>query len=793
MPQTATKSVESLLEQGLTALDAGKFEEALTSWNKVLELDPGNVRAARLVQELRALIRDGESTNLTPASGEFVVVVDDDAPELAAAEKSSSLIARGALDRLRQFAESASERAEELERQLAERGDETLQLKSALGAKDKEVIEAREASLVLERRVTTLENERRDLERFKRQRERQASELELSLAEAKAAERKLAEDLKIASQARDELNEHLATREADLASMQSALQAETEAAKEARAAAAEAADELETLRAAVESLRSEQATAATQLEEREQTLEAQRDEITTLSNAVAEHEDAIEALDAQLASVTAERDAHAETIAGLRANLEALEQAAAESASEVERVAEQLAAAAHEAEEKITAAHDALAESQAARNAMRTEMATVVTDLDNIRTSASEFEARIAALEASLEAEREARAQAEAARDALSTSQKDVERTMEEQQAAATEAHEVAEAAVVELEAARDELVASEERAAALEAELKAARDAAAGVKELTAKLAARDQAVSVLQAAVSDRDQALAAAADGDTEAVARAQAEAAEASALARELNEKVAVLEERLANRDADAAQSVKDEAERTRDADAKMLAQQREIDAMRIRLSAAEGRARDMEAENAELQAIVAAMQSSPVIEMSVSDSYPSARSTTTPHGHIPVAVTNDSGASKVVRPPPVPAGPANTLSLGETHRVEGSPSATMERDPESIELEIDDFEDVSATPAKSSALARLTDEKLTPTERLSWLIDEAPYVSNTATAPDLSAQAAFVLQNIDGNVSFADLIDIVGLPADETAGILVELLTRGIVTSPALQP
>jgi hypothetical protein len=68
------------------------------------------------------------------------------------------------------------------------------------------------------------------------------------------------------------------------------------------------------------------------------------------------------------------------------------------------------------------------------------------------------------------------------------------------------------------------------------------------------------------------------------------------------------------------------------------------------------------------------------------------------------------------------------------------------------------------------------------------------VDETPSLSAKQFDPhqDISSQAAFVLQVVDGNVSLADIIDIVGLPTEETSEILVDLLVRNIITTPSLQ-
>lgn len=88
---------------------------------------------------------------------------------------------------------------------------------------------------------------------------------------------------------------------------------------------------------------------------------------------------------------------------------------------------------------------------------------------------------------------------------------------------------------------------------------------------------------------------------------------------------------------------------------------------------------------------------------------------------------------------------------------------------------------------------SSPRARMADDALAPSDRLAWIIDEVPTLTSDALGDlaNIGAREAFVAQNVDGNVSFADILDIVSLPTDETAAILVDLVNRGLVTSPSL--
>ena len=92
--------------------------------------------------------------------------------------------------------------------------------------------------------------------------------------------------------------------------------------------------------------------------------------------------------------------------------------------------------------------------------------------------------------------------------------------------------------------------------------------------------------------------------------------------------------------------------------------------------------------------------------------------------------------------------------------------------------------------------RSSATARLGYTTLSPAEQLSWLVDEVPRLTNTGAnmirSKQIGAKEAFVVEAIDGSVSFSDIIDVVGLPSQETSAILVDLLRNGVISSPSIE-
>ena len=78
---SAPTQVQSLLEAGLAALDAGDYDTALEKWNEVLKYDPLHMRAAKLVKDLEALVSRARGTRMRQRtnSGDLAVVVVDGA------------------------------------------------------------------------------------------------------------------------------------------------------------------------------------------------------------------------------------------------------------------------------------------------------------------------------------------------------------------------------------------------------------------------------------------------------------------------------------------------------------------------------------------------------------------------------------------------------------------------------------------------------------------------------------------------------------------------------------------
>ena len=89
-------------------------------------------------------------------------------------------------------------------------------------------------------------------------------------------------------------------------------------------------------------------------------------------------------------------------------------------------------------------------------------------------------------------------------------------------------------------------------------------------------------------------------------------------------------------------------------------------------------------------------------------------------------------------------------------------------------------------------AAALTYARLEDRNLSARERISWLIDEVPHRVGDISVSSLTAHEGFILNMVDGQVSFADIMDIVGRRAEETAETLCGLLLRGLITTQSTQ-
>ncbi len=859
-------NIQTLLEEGLAALDAGKYETALECWNEVLARDPGNQRASRLVEELGLLIRDDGDGAIPEVSAGFVVVVgDDDIEPLASGPESES---QHALERLTRLADEQAKENDKLRNSLGQREQDLLVLKEQQQAREQELVEAHGKTVELERQIGDLGARLRELESQGRQRERETADVELRLAERKMFERQTLEQMKEVTDERDahskeirDLRDELdglraqheqTSAEADLArTSQEDLRKELEETRDTLASTQGKADELSEELAEAKKAHDETRNAFAELDENT------KKQIAGLDAEVAERGTRTESLTAELEAVQETRTASEQECATLREKREELEAALTAREAEIERVASELAETVETVQGQLEEAQEALRESQEARGSLRSEMAKAITEYEETHEKAVELEAKHEAdaatlaeirdelertrddaelaktLQENLEAREVELAELAAAHDENVKRTGELEDQLQKafaeheqelEEAGATRAAEVAELAkthtgevesLVEqlstAQAAQEEqrkeleaLAGLQARVTELETELAAeaalAGEPAAALEEETQGTTEREQRIAELESRTTE----LSALADSRSEAVADAERTATEREQRIAELEAELSTNASRVAELEAAAAavsgdaaahetQRLENEDLRARLVEATALSTryeqregglQEEIDSLKISLSAAEGRARNAETETEELRGRAEA----PIIDMRVeSDQTPAVETALpSPSAETPTENVVVSGAFRVAEeeearqgaPPPSPPSSSAPAPPAQPPPIPGAQTAPAP----------------DAASAENSPATRLRDASLAYTDRLSWLVDETPSLSAKQFDPhqDISSQAAFVLQVVDGNVSLADIIDIVGLPTEETSEILVDLLVRNIITTPSLQ-
>ncbi|MFT6395348.1 MAG: chromosome segregation ATPase [Bradymonadia bacterium] len=889
----SNESVEGLLESGLNALDAGNFDDALSQWNLALNQEPGNARAARLVADLEQLISDNRRGTMTIPSGEFVVVVEDDDIELELEAPERKAMTQVFLDKQAADLAELSAENEALDGQVSAANAIALEARKSAVAAEGLLAELKAGQIADAEARAALDVENRDHMRFRRLQRQQVADLELRMAERQAHEKTVLAEIDQRAAERDALKAELeagaaALKEANDAT--SAAVAERDAQKiELEAAAlltaerdsitgelealivadAEKAatittlneslkatsEEIESIKAELDEMRNALTSERAGGDEVREALASVREEAATVAATLAEAqttvrsaETTIHELEADKAAVEAER---AELEKGKAATDEALELAAIDakiSADGVTRLAAELAKAAAEAEEKITVAASALEESQTARSAMRTEMATIVQDLEKAKTQAKQLRVEAEAQQADLATSGKQTGEALAAAEAKAVASEAEAAELAGKIDAAEKAAEDAKTKVAELEVSLAEEKKTREHSAANTAAQAATKISAAHKAVSAAEAAAFSQAAEISRLGAALEAAKAAAPEESAAQAVAEATQNATLLSGQVSTLKERVAQLENTLADTESNSelGQRLKEQDDALVGFNAQMMARdasiaelqaqletrqeahaaqtnatsvraaerdaqvtelegqlheirvaiagkdiqlqelegqvrlasrtqetpslQAEVDRLNVALSASEGRARSADEYVEEMEAQVEKLKASP-IDMYISGSYLGASERSlTPSENVSISgqFAAAEAETKSTGPPPIPQGALGSQS-----------GSTVSTD----------------TPIDSSAVTRLRDESLSAAERLSWLIDEQPYLAkdSTSSRQTLSAQAAFVLQMIDGVVSFADLIDIVGLPADETYAILLDLWERGVITSPSLEP
>lgn len=204
---SAPSQVQSLLEAGLVALDVGDYDTALEKWNAVLEFDPEHPRAAKLVRDLQALVeraRGGRRRQRTN-SGDVSIVVDTpeaDAPEDTAVRETEVPAAdpplhtgswnaatdteRAALVRLQELLGEQEAQSSRVSEELAEARSQVSRLRSELAQRERALLDEREAQIKLDEQVNALRTQVDEARRKAVAAESEAAEAKVTSNELRA-------------------------------------------------------------------------------------------------------------------------------------------------------------------------------------------------------------------------------------------------------------------------------------------------------------------------------------------------------------------------------------------------------------------------------------------------------------------------------------------------------------------------------------------------------------------------------------------------------------------------------
>ena len=143
--------VQQLLESGLSALESGDYPRALECWNEVLTHDPDNVRAARLVSDLNTVLARARSRTAHRSTGVNLAAVPDAGPgrrysteTTAVAWAGASTVEQESLQRLKELLGTSEREHERSRNELAGARLENQQLRNELAQREQELALERE-------------------------------------------------------------------------------------------------------------------------------------------------------------------------------------------------------------------------------------------------------------------------------------------------------------------------------------------------------------------------------------------------------------------------------------------------------------------------------------------------------------------------------------------------------------------------------------------------------------------------------------------------------------------------
>ena len=96
----------------------------------------------------------------------------------------------------------------------------------------------------------------------------------------------------------------------------------------------------------------------------------------------------------------------------------------------------------------------------------------------------------------------------------------------------------------------------------------------------------------------------------------------------------------------------------------------------------------------------------------------------------------------------------------------------------------------DDHDMGMVPVKRRAGSNsaLFDESMPPGVRLATILNQKPVFTAGSSMRDLNldSRAAYLLSRMDGSITFGDLMDTSGLPPNDTAEVLLDLVLKGVI-------
>jgi chromosome segregation ATPase len=825
------EQIQGLLEAGLRALDAGDLHAALDKWNSVLRIDPQNERAARLVRDLEGIVYDHAQTQHgTPAGGTPQVVVDVAPPALprvitpggdpkvsASGElrpASGTSIARQTVDRLQRIIDDSQTEGQRLALELQSTKRELMARADDLSRRERELLEIRDLLSQREARLIEVDDQRRTLQQAVALSEREKVDLNLRLEERKGFERKTLERLREVDSRARELEAALASEtslraaeEATTAALRHALSdsertlqrltEELEAARGESGRARLETDQVRARSAEVESqllretqYRTEISAALDAARASQQSTEAALAEhkahAESLANELAEAADQLDQASRGLGAATAERDALAARVAALDQQLAEREQRLAALTAQIE-----------DSERLLARLREELSGERAARLDGQQRAESLAAEL-------AEEQARIAQLCAEADTQAESLAALQAMHDEVNREAQRLRRDTGDLAAQLSQA-------IADRDAARSEVIEIRAQLSELKTDQHSAVDALA---RLTNALQKAQVEVRRLEEAATEHAGSLSA------ERSRREQAETRIAGLETRlsESSQLVAGLEAQLSAAAAAAAERFEElESLRSREPGASP----EQVRALEDRIDALEG---GVEARDAQLESLRTSLAEAHTAtehsEQELAEALARLASQSRSGTHHGV----DRGYDQTPLPPQ--GAEDSAFDIRNMQNLEADPDVLeLEIEVEGIEppavpesapppipvLEAVDEEpeapEHDATPVPDPAReqvtrpdlsaiqverGRLADRSVPGKERLSWLIDETPRrTAELDRGISVNAQEGYLIDMIDGTVTFADVLDMVGRNPDDTADVLCGLLLRGLITCPSL--